>query len=163
MQNREHIKAQSSLELLITVSFGLVILLPIVVFAFIQLSTSSSTLSATEAQAVANKLATIASEIGVQGYPAKQLVLIQMPPNVQGIYVGNYTSNMLNGYGHEIIITIETTSGISYITAYTPINVSGYLGSIVSQGTYLVNVSALNSCPGHTYEPCVYISQSNYS
>ncbi len=78
-----HSKAQSSLELLVTLSFGLIILLPIVVLAFIQISNSTSTLSATEAQGAATKLADIATIVGSQGYPAKQLVLIQVPPNVQ--------------------------------------------------------------------------------
>jgi uncharacterized protein (UPF0333 family) len=100
-------KAQSSLELLVTLSFGLVILLPIVILAFIQISSSTSTLAATESQGTATKLADIATAVGSQGYPAKQLVLVQVPPNVQNIYVGNQT----NGVGHEIIFVVNTNAG----------------------------------------------------
>jgi uncharacterized protein (UPF0333 family) len=149
-------KAQSSLELLVTLSFGLIILLPIVVLAFIQISNSTSTLSTTEAQGAATKLADIASEVGSQGFPAKQLVLIQVPPNIQNIYVGNQT----NGVGHEIIFIVNTNAGVSYVTAYTPVNVSGYLSELSQTGTYLVNVSAQNYCPSNSAVFCVYIKST---
>jgi uncharacterized protein (UPF0333 family) len=147
-------KAQSSIELLITLSFGLIILLPLVVLAFVQISNSTSTLSATEAQAVAGKIASVATTVGSQGSPAKQLVLVDMPQNVKSVYIGN-----LNGtVGHEIVIVVNTNAGASYVTAYTPVNVSGDLGSITAQGTYLVNVSAQSSCPIEPAISCVYIA-----
>ena len=149
-------KAQSSLELMITLSFGLIILLPIVALAFIQMASSTSTLSTAEAQEAATKLAGIATAVGSQGFPAKQLVLIQIPPNINNIYVGN----TINGLGHEIIMVVATNAGPSYVTAYTPLNVSGYLQNIVQTGTYLVNVSAQNSCPSLAGMPCVYIKST---
>ncbi|MDE1871090.1 MAG: hypothetical protein KGI06_02510 [Candidatus Micrarchaeota archaeon] len=149
-------RGQSSLELLVTLSFGLIILLPIILLAFIQISTSTSTLSATEAQGTAAKLATAATSVGSQGYPAKQLVLIQVPPDVQSIYIGNQT----NGVGHEIIFTINTNAGISYVTAYTPVNVSGYLEGLSQPGTYLVNVSAQDYCPSNNAVQCVYMQSA---
>ncbi len=156
MKNHRRIRAQSSFELLITVSFGLIVLLPIVALAFIQISTSSSSLASIEAQAAASKLANAATSVGTQGYPARQLILVQMPPSVQNVYVGT----LQNGVGHEIILVVSTTAGSSYITAYTPINVSGSLGGIAAQGSYLINVSAQNSCPSSTAIPCVYMQQS---
>ncbi|MGC8586454.1 MAG: hypothetical protein ACP5K5_02825 [Candidatus Micrarchaeia archaeon] len=156
MRMQKKMRAQSSLELLITLSFGLIILLPIVVLAFIQIASASSTLSSTQAQAAAAKLASIATSVGAQGYPAKQLVLLQVPPNVQNIYVG--TQN--NGVGHEIIFIVSTGSGPDYVTAYTPVNVSGYIEELSSTGTYLVNVSAMNSCPSNPSVSCVYIKSA---
>jgi uncharacterized protein (UPF0333 family) len=132
-------KAQSSLELLITLSFGLIILLPIVVLAFIQISNSTSTLSTTESQAAAATIADIATEIGSQGYPARQLVLIEVPPSVQ------------------IIFVVNTNAGPSYVSAYTPVNVSGYISQLAQPGTYLINISAQNSCPSNPSVQCVYI------
>ncbi|MDE1856571.1 MAG: hypothetical protein KGH98_00640 [Candidatus Micrarchaeota archaeon] len=149
-------RSQSSLELLITLSFGLIILLPIVVLAFIQISQSSSTLSTTEAQAAANKLASVAVEVGAQGYPAKQLVVVDVPPNVQNIYVGT----LQNGVGHEITFVVSTNAGYSYVSAYTPVNVSGYLESISSTGTYLLNVSAQDQCPTNVAISCVYMKST---
>ncbi len=149
-------KAQSSLELLITLSFGLIVLLPIVALAFIQMASSTSTLSTAEAQEAATKLASIATAVGSQGYPAKQLVLIQVPPNINNIFVGN----TMGGIGHEIVFLVTTNAGPSYVTAYTPLNVSGYLQNIAQTGTYLVNVSAQNSCPSVPSSPCVYIKST---
>lgn len=146
------------MELLITLSFGLAILLPIVVLAFLQISSSTSTLSSTEAQAAAAKLTSIATAVGSQGFPAKQLVLIQVPPNVQDIYVGSLN----NTVGHAIIFVVSTNAGASYVTAYSPVNVSGYLGEITPTGSYLINVSAEQVCPHQsTYGPCVYITSSS--
>ncbi len=149
-------RAQSSLELLVTLSFGLIILLPIVVLAFIQIANSTSTLSTTEAQATASKLASISATVGSQGAPAKQLVLIQIPQGVSNIYVGG-TNNIV---GHEIVLVVNTNAGQSYVTAYTPINVSGNLEGITAAGTYLVNVSAQSACPPAPSASCVYIIPS---
>lgn len=147
-------KAQSSFELLITLSFGLAILLPIVALAFIQISNANISLAATESQQAVSKLASIATLVGSEGSPAKQVVQVQIPPNVQDIYIGNLS----NGIGHEIIISIRSPSGLSYITAYTPVNVSGNLGGISLPGTYLVNVTAQSACPYQTPVPCVYMA-----
>ncbi len=149
-------RGQSSLELLITLAFGLIILLPIVVLAFIQISNSSSTLATTEAQAAASKLASVSASIGAQGAPAKQLVLMQIPQQVQNIYVGT----LQNTPGHVITIVINTNAGLSYVTAYTPVNVSGYLQGDTSPGVYLVNVSVQNNCPTNAGISCVYIAQT---
>lgn len=149
-------KGQSSLELLITLAFGLIILLPIVLLAFIQISNSSATLAATTSQAAASKLASVAQSVASQGYPAKQLVLIQVPQNVKAVYVGTQSGAV----GHEIIFVVNTNAGPSYVTAYTPVNVSGSLSTITSQGTYLINVSAQSSCPANPLLSCVYITVS---
>jgi hypothetical protein len=107
-----------------------------------------------QSQQAASKLTSIATLIGSEGPPAKQLVQIQVPPNVKFIYVGT----MNNTVGHEIIFVVTSPSGPSYVTSYTPVNVSGNLGSLESTGTYLVNVSATAACPSNTIVPCVYLS-----
>lgn len=147
-------KSQSSFELLVTMTFGLAILLPLVVIAFMQLSNSSSSLASAEAQQAANKLSNVAVLVGSEGPPAKQLVQINVPPNVEYLYVGTGT----NGVGHAIIFVIRAPTGSSYITAYTPVNVSGNLGGEVNSGSYLINVSAQANCPNDISLPCVYMS-----
>ena len=82
--------------------------------------------------------------MGAQGPPAKQLVLIDMPPNMQHIIIGN----SVGGVGRQIIFVVSTNAGPSDAVAYVPVNVTGGrlgLRIILSQGTYLVNVSAQNS------------------
>jgi len=147
-------KAQSSFELLITLSFGLAVLLPIVVIAFMQIASSSSSLSAIESQQAASKIASVASFVGSEGPPAKQVIQVQVPPGVQYIYVGSQSG----APGHLIIFMVRSSTGYSSVTAYTPVNVSGNLGGISSTGTYLVNITALGSCPTSPNIPCVYIT-----
>jgi hypothetical protein len=152
MKNK-NLKGQSSFELLITLSFGLAILLPIVALAFVQIASSNTSLSSTESQQSASKIAEVVGLVGSEGPPAKQLTSISVPPGVQNIYIGNLS----NGIGHEIIFTIISPSGISYITAYTPINVSGNIKGITLPGIYLLNITAQASCPFQKPVPCVYI------
>ncbi len=148
------IRLQSSFELLITLAFGLAVLMPIVIIAFIQLAGANTSLSAIEAQQATSKLASVATLVGSEGPPAKQLVEVLVPPNVRFVYVGNVN----NTVGHEIIFVISSPSGLSYITAYTPVNVSGSLGSVSATGTYLLNVTAIATCPSDNLIPCVYIT-----
>lgn len=146
-------KLQSSVELLITLSFGLFILLPVILLAFIQISNSNASLSGVEAQQAASKLSNVASLVGSEGPPARQYVQINVPPGVINIFVGN----TINGVGHQIIFQIVSPVNTSYVATYTPVNVSGSLGSISSAGTYLVNISAQSKCPSAPSQPCVYM------
>ena len=151
---KSNFKLQSSLELLITLSFGLAILLPIVIIAFIQVANSNTSLSAIEAQQASSKLSSVATLVGSEGPPARQLVQITVPSGVENIYVGN---TITGGVGHLIIFQIVSAINSSYITTYTPVNVSGDLGGITTQGTYLVNVSAQSQCQGNPNVQCVYM------
>ncbi|MGC8675961.1 MAG: hypothetical protein ACP5T3_00380 [Candidatus Micrarchaeia archaeon] len=149
-------KAQSSFELLITLSFGLAILLPIVVIAFVQLASTNTSMSAISAQQAASKLASVASLVGSEGAPAKQLVQIVVPANVRFIYVGTPVTNLV---GHEIVFVVSSPTGLSDITAYSPVNVSGQLSGISSEGVYMVNVTAMAHCPTDYAVQCVYLSE----
>ena len=153
-RNNDKNRLQSSLELLITISFGIMILLPIIVIGFMQITNSNSTLSATVAQQSSNKLASAAASVASSGPGSKEMVLIQIPPNIKSILIGNNT----NGVGHEIKIIVYTTGGNSDIISYTLVNVSGNLGADTLQGQYLVNVSDMGQCPSEPSVPCVYIS-----
>ncbi len=144
---------QSSLELLIILSFGIIILLPIVTLAFVQMSSSGASLYAMQAQGTANKLAAVAAFVASQGYPAQQYTSISVPQNVQSIYVGTLN----NTPGRQITFVISTGSGNSYVTAYSLVNVSGNLSAIESSATYIVNVSNQLSCPSNPGFPCVYL------
>ncbi len=154
MKNKKTLKLQSSFELLVTLSIGLAILLPIVIIAFIQLSNANVSISSIQSQQAASKLASVATTIASQGPPAKQLVQIQVPPDVENIYVGTEQ----NGVGHIIIFVVRASNGPSYITEYTPTNVSGNLGGIINPGTYLVNLTDESTCPSNPSFSCVFMT-----
>jgi hypothetical protein len=150
-------RSQSSLELLITIGFGLMILIPVMILAFLQVSSTPASLSVSAAQTAANKLASAVTAVGTQGAAARQTVVLQIPPNIQGIYVGSQN----NQPGHEIIFAVKTGTGLDYITAYTAVNASGYLEQLTQSGTYIINVSSMGSCPSLPSQPCVYLSAQN--
>ena len=79
---------------------------------------------------------------------------IQVPAGVQSIYVGNLN----NTVGHTITFTIRVPNGVSDITEYTAVNVSGNLGGLANPGTYLVNMTAQSACPTNTNLFCVYMT-----
>jgi uncharacterized protein (UPF0333 family) len=146
-------KGQASLELLITLSFGLAVLLPVATLAYIQVSSANISLSGIESQQAASKLSSAATLVGSEGPPAKQYVEVTVPPGVTNIFVGN----IIGGVGHEIIFEIVSATNTSDVGVYTPVNVSGNLGGLASQGTYLVNVSAQSICPSNPSQECVYM------
>jgi CBS domain-containing protein len=148
-------KLQSSVELLITVGVALGILLPIILVAYSQASATSLSLNSAQAYATAQKIASVAAIVGAQGEPATQTVQVFIPPRVHAIYIGSKTSQV----GNSITIQLETTGGLSDITAYSPVNVSGtinYLGS----GIYLLTFRAYNYCPLKPSVSCVFINST---
>jgi hypothetical protein len=157
MKRSEHLrsgrKCQSSFELLITLSVGLAILLPLVIIAFVQLSNASVSAATVESQQAASKLANVASVLGTEGAPAKQFVQIEVPAGVENIYLGNLN----NTIGHLIIFVVRAPNGPSYVTEYSPVNISGNIGSLVNPGTYLVNMTAESACPTNTNLFCIYV------
>ena len=148
-------KGQSSLERLLTLSFGLAILLPVVVIAFIQVSNANTSFGSAESQQAASNLASVASIVGSEGPPARVITSINIPPGVSSIYVGNTTG----GVGNLVIFVVDSAAGPSYITEYVPVAVSGNLKAITTPGTYLINVTALSSCPSDPSTSCVYMQE----
>ncbi|BCS90669.1 MAG: hypothetical protein ARM1_0126 [Candidatus Micrarchaeota archaeon] len=156
MIDLSNLRLQASLELLITLSFGLVILIPIIGFALVQVANANYNLEALEAQQAAQAIANTATLVYQEGYPAKSVVEIYVPPGVENIYVGSTNGN----YGHFIIFQLYSILGPDYVSAYTTANITGYLGNIVQQGSYLVSIEANSSCSFTQNKLCVVISSS---
>jgi CBS domain-containing protein len=148
-------KLQSSVELLITVGVALGILLPIILVAYSQASATSLSLNSAQAYATAQKIASIAAIVGSQGEPATQTVQVFIPPRVHAIYIGSKTSQV----GNSITIQLETTGGLSDITAYSPVNVSGTI-NYLGPGIYLLTFRAYNYCPLKPSVSCVFINST---
>ncbi|MGC9132111.1 MAG: CBS domain-containing protein [Candidatus Micrarchaeia archaeon] len=148
-------RIQSSVELLITVGIALGILLPIILVAYSQASASSLSLNSVQAYATAQKIASVAAIVGAQGEPTQQTIQVFIPPRVHAIYIGSKTSVV----GNSITIQLETTGGLSDITAYSPVNVSGTI-NYLGPGTYFLTVKAYNYCPLKPSVSCVFINST---
>lgn len=148
-------KLQSSIELLITVGVALGILLPIILVAYSQASATSLSLNSAQAYATAQKIVSIAAIVGAQGEPTTQTVQVFIPPRVHAIYLGSKTSKV----GNSVTIQLETTGGLSDITVYSPVNISGTI-NFLGSGIYLLTFRAYNYCPLKPGVSCVFINST---
>jgi len=150
-------RAQASMEIMITVAFVVTIMFPILLIAYLQSTNVSDQLGVQQAQQTVTKISNYADIIGAQGYPAKMTIQVFMPPNVDSITVGNSTG----GLGHELIINLRTSSGLTQIVALTLTKIAGDLSPIAKPGTYFVKISAEDNCTQiNPLQNCVYIERS---
>jgi len=146
-------KGQSSVELLITLAFALIMLIPITVMVYLQTSSGSEQLAIDQAQQSAARLKGVADSVGAQGPPAKATINIVLPQRLSGITIGSPYPPFI---GNEIVFYVQTSAGTSEIVVTTMYDVTGDLGSYTKAGTYPVYAEAVDNCRG-TGVPCVVI------
>jgi len=147
---------QASTEIMITVAFVVTIMFPLLLIAYLQSTNVSDQLGVQQAQQTVTKIANYADVVGAQGYPSRISVQIFMPPNIQNITVGNST----NGIGHELIINLRTTSGVTQVVGLTLTKVAGDLSTIARPGTYFIKIYAEDNCTQvDPLQDCVYIER----
>jgi len=140
-------------ELLITLAFAMMMLIPIIVLVYLQTSSGSEQLSVDQAQQSVNRLKSTVDVVGAEGPPAKATINIIVPQRVTGITVGCVGQHCI---GREIVFTVQSAGGETEIVATTLYNVTGDLSAYAHTGTYPVSIEALDMCPG-TGLPCVEI------
>ncbi len=151
------VKAQASTEIMITVAFVVTIMFPLLLIAYLQSANVADQLAVQQAQQTATKIANYADVVGAQGYPAKMSIQVFMPQSVGSISVGNATG----GIGHEVIITLRTSAGITQIVGWTVTNIAGDLTTIAKPGTYFIKIYAEDNCTQvDPTQNCVYIERS---
>lgn len=153
MRPSKRTRGQASMELLITLAFALVMLLPITVLVFMQTSSGSEQLAIDQAQQSANRLKNIADTVAAQGPPAKATISIVLPQRLSGITIGSASPPYI---GNEIIFRVKTSAGDTEIVATTLYNVTGDLSNYTKSGTYPVYAEAVDNCRG-TGTQCVVI------
>lgn len=146
-------KGQASMELLITLAFALVMLIPITVLVYLQTSSGSEQLAIDQAQQSAARLKNIADTVGAQGPPAKATISIVIPQRLNSVTIGSASPP---GIGREIIFHVATSAGETEIVVTTLYNVTGDLSNYTKAGTYPVYAEAVDDCLG-TGTPCVVI------
>jgi hypothetical protein len=149
-------KAQASTEIMITVAFVVTIMFPLLIIAYLQSANVADQLAVQQAQQTSTKIANYADEVGAEGYPAKMSVQVFIPQEVDSIVVGNSTG----GVGHEIIINIRTSAGLSQIVGLTLTKIAGDLKTIAKPGTYFIRIYAQDNCTADLSQNCVYIERS---
>lgn len=148
-------KAQASTEIMITVAFVVTIMFPLLLIAYLQSANVSDQLAVQQAQQTATKIANYADEVGAMGYPSKMSVQVFIPQDISNITVGNSTG----GVGHELIITLRTSSGTTQIVGLALTKIAGDLTSIARPGTYFIKIYAQDNCTKDLSQSCVYIER----
>jgi len=138
-------RAQSSMELLVTVAFAVTMVLSLIAMAYIQTSSASEQLASDQARQAASKLKGTADAVGAQGPPSKTTIQLTVPAKVTNITVGSVSPPYL---GKEIIVSLTTSTGTSEIVVTTLYNVTGDLSNMTRQGSYEVLVEAVDDCLG---------------
>jgi len=150
-------KAQASTEIMVTVAFVVTIMFPLLLIAYLQSTNVSDQLGVQQAQQTVTKISNYADIVGAQGDPAKISVQVFMPPNIDQIIVGNST----NGIGHEIIINLRTSSGVTQVVGITLTKVAGNLSTIAKPGTYFIKIYAEDNCSQiDPTQSCVYMERT---
>jgi len=149
--------AQASTEIMVTVAFVVTIMFPLLLIAYLQSTNVSDQLGVQQAQQTVTKISNYADIVGAQGDPAKISVQVFMPPNIDQIIVGNST----NGIGHEIIINLRTSSGVTQVVGITLTKVAGNLSTIAKPGTYFIKIYAEDNCSQiDPMQSCVYMERT---
>lgn len=151
------LKAQASTEMMVTVAFVVTIMFPLLLIAYLQSTNVSDQLGVQQAQQTVTKISNYADIVGAQGDPAKITLQVFMPPNIDNITVGNST----DGIGHEVIINLRTSSGITQVVGVTLIKIAGNLTQVAKPGTFFIKIYAEDNCTQiDPMQSCVYIERS---
>jgi len=145
-------KGQASLELLITLAFALLMLIPIVLLVYLQTASGSEELAIDQAQQSVSRLKNVVDVIGAQGPPAKATITIIVPQRVSRITIGGTADPYI---GREVVFAVGTRGGDTEIVAVTLYNVTGDLSNYTKAGSYPVSVESVDDCAG--MGPCVRV------
>lgn len=121
-------KSQAALEYLLVVGLSLAVIIPVFYYS---LTHSSDSIAVSQAQNTVNTLAKAADYVYSLGEGSSSKVLISIPKNVLNTSTQNKT----------ISIRLQTSSGISDITATTKATVSGTLPNVSGNYNIFVNMT----------------------
>jgi len=125
-----------STEILILVGMALLLLMPVLLYAYGRANVSGEDLAVQKAEFAAHRLATLCDSVGYLGGGAKVIDEIEIPPYVKSVKVS----------GRDIVIEMDSGNGKKQIVAGSSfvLNETGF-SRITKSGTYFIEVSALSA------------------
>ena len=123
-------RAQVSIEYLIMTGIVLVILIPLIYYAF---SEYNASISLNEAGETVDSLKAIADQVYIMGPGSKQYTTINIPGGVENITLEN----------NEILLKIHMFGAVSDIHKKTKGNVTGIINA--TKGTYIISAESLDN------------------
>ncbi len=121
-------KAQAALEFMAIVGIQLLVLALVIVYFYTNYQSTVQQLDAAKARDAVEKISATAQVVSLQGPPAKQTIVVDMPTNVESV----------NVTGHEVLFKLAT-GGEAY--AYSPTLINGSVQA--TAGTTMITIEAL--------------------
>ncbi len=129
-------KGQVGTEILVLVGMFLLLLLPLLLYAYNKAGTTGDDLSVQKAEFAASRLSTAVDSVGYLGGEAAIVEEIEIPPNVRNVTVNR----------NDIIFDMDVSGGRKEIvkSAAFTIKAEGF-DKIKSSGTYFIEVAAVSN------------------
>jgi predicted permease len=125
-------KGQPSTEILIIIGFFLLILIPLIFYAFSRKNLAEDDLATQKAEIAAQRLASSINSIGYLGGGSAIIQEIELPESFKQINVN----------GKDVVIKINSAIGEKQIVRSTFFNLSGDLSNITKGGRYRIEISS---------------------
>ena len=108
-------KAQIATEYLLVVAFALIIAIPLAFLFSKYMIETQDQVAGTQADRIIKQVIDNAEQVYFIGSPSKTTIKVYMPKNVEQINIGS----------EEMVIVLDTKSGLSEITGSTQVNLTG--------------------------------------
>ena len=140
---------QLSTEIILLIAVMLLLLVPLMVYAYSRANIANEDLSVQKAEFAAKRIATLADSVGYLGGEAAIIDEIEVPSFVQSITINQ----------HDIIFNMSSTAGVKQIvqTSSFALNSSGF-DRIRKAGTYFIEIKALSNYNAMPGEPQVSLT-----
>lgn len=142
MERRCHMKrGQVSTEILVLIGMVLVLLLPMLLYAYSKAGVAKEDAAVQKAEFAAQRLASAVDSVGYLGGASAIVEEIEIPSYVKRFSVS----------GRDIVFEMDSTTGEKQIVKSTAFSIDtsgGSLDGIIKAGTYYINISALPPSAG---------------
>jgi len=122
--------AQVSMEYIMLAGFTFLIILPLIVIGFLYSSESEDQIITSQLNQITKKLVDSAEEVYYYGEPAKTIVDIYMPKNIESAAIT----------GNTILFKVRTINGVTDVAYSSPVLINGTLP--ISQGIKHIKIEA---------------------
>ena len=130
-------RGQASTELLILIGLLLLLMLPLLLYAYGRSNVAREDLGVQKAEFLVQRLASAADSVGYLGGAASVVEEVEVPPGVKSLSVRN---------SRDIVLEMDASSGKKQIVKSTAFGIEALnFGSMNRSGTYFVEISALSS------------------
>lgn len=133
-------KGQISTEVLLIIGVMLLLLAPLLLYAFGRINVSNEDISVQKAEFAAHRLITAADAVGYLGGSAGIVEEIEVPANVVEVKVSG---------SNDLVFVVDTSSGKRDIVKSSSFRLdSDNLGDMDRAGTYFVKITSIDGAAG---------------